>query len=773
VGLGDRVEVPLGRGDRMVAGVVVRLGGAELLEGLAPEKVKRIARRTGTGLPADLLPLAEWMADYYVCPLGMVLAALMPAAVKRRVGLERAEELRPALEGGEAERGLVEALPTRLRKAWTAVRGAEIDWPVTARGLAASVAGVSRASVGKFIEAGLLTREERDVVRASGRVAGAGGGGGGDLARPGVAGPALTEEQARAVGAIGSGESLARFGVHLLLGVTGSGKTEVYLRVLELVLAAGRTAIVLVPEIALTPQTSRRFTDRFGAGRVAVLHSGLSASQRHAQWAAASEGRVRVVVGARSAVFAPLADLGLVVVDEEHDSSYKQDQLPRYHARDVAIKRAQLAGCPVVLGSATPALETYANAIGWAGTGGGSGGSGTAGGARAKYAMHRLTVRATGAKMPTVEIVDLAQEQRERASGEMGQDRYVHLLGPRLERALRQTLVEGHQAILLLNRRGYANYICCPDQRCGWLMHCVDCDATMVYHKALVEGVERGFVRCHHCLAEQLLPKLCPACGKRVNTFGEGTQRLEEELERKFNAEFGLKIDSTLLRLDSDTMRSASDYFTALDSFARGTARVLVGTQMLAKGLDFPGVKLVGVVNADTALNMPDFRSSERTYQLVSQVAGRAGRGSLPGRVIVQTRSPEALAIKLAARHDFEEFARQELVTRARAGVPPATRMARVVCRDRELAKALRAASELAGAVRAAAVELGLPKGQPVLRGPAPCPFARIAQHHRVELQVIAANRGVVQALLQRVRGLGLLKSDAHTAVDVDPVALL
>jgi primosomal protein N' (replication factor Y) len=797
---GDRVMVPLGRGDKPTPGIVVRTGGAELLDGFDVRRVKSVAARTGRALPPGLLPLAEWLAGYYVCPLGMVLSAMMPAAVKKRTGTKAVQMLRLA-RGPSAESAppAPEGLSKALLRAWGTIQSANVAWPVTAAELAASLPGISRQAVKKLLEAGLLTSETVESV------------GDGELqaaAEPGMepepdesAQPdasahqaasatterfTLTPEQSAAVTGISAAGTLDRFGVHLLLGITGSGKTEVYLRVLEAVLARPErpSAIVLVPEIALTPQTAGRFTRRFsgatgvGGGGVAVLHSGLTATQRHAQWLAAAEGRVRVVVGARSAVFAPLPRVGLIVVDEEHDSSYKQDQLPRYHARDVAIKRAQLAGCPVLLGSATPALESYANAIATSDQGG------------SKYALWRLTTRATGASLPQVEIVDLAQERRDRAASAKGVDRHVHLLGPRLEHALERTLADGHQAVLLLNRRGYANYICCPDQRCGWLMHCDDCDATMVYHKAATDGSHRGFVRCHHCLAEQLLPANCPACGKKVNTFGEGTQRLEDELERKFADPFGLRIGRTLLRLDSDTMRSARDYFAALDAFARGRARVLVGTQMIAKGLDFPGVRLVGVVNADTALAMPDFRASERTYQLVSQVAGRAGRGgpgSVPGLVIVQTMSPRADAIVRAAAHDYEGFAKSELATRARAGgaggttgtagsgigLPPAGRMARVVCRDLDAAKAQKAAGELAAAIRFAATEAGIHRAAFLLRGPLACPFARIAQHHRWEVQLLARTRGVIQTLLQSVRRKGLLTSDAHTAVDVDPVSLL
>jgi len=511
---------------------------------------------------------------------------------------------------------------------------------------------------------------------------------------------------------------------------------------------------------------------------------------------------VDVVVGARSAIFAPLDSLGLIVVDEEHDSSYKQDQLPRYHARDVAVKRAQLLGCSVVLGSATPSLESYANAGGRtaptvrttatampasASAGGLRLAGGPAPAAASKYTLHTLRTRATGAPMPKVEIVDLALERKLRAKDGGWRDSHLHLLGPTLERALGETLTRGGQAMLLLNRRGYANYIACPDQRCGWVKHCDDCDATMVYHllfdRASGSSRDAGFVRCHHCLAEHLLPRTCPVCSKKINTFGLGTQRVEEELERKLAHTHGLRASPgpagepvTMLRVDSDTMSTARDYFDALDRFARGEVRLLLGTQMIAKGLDFPNVQLVGVINADTALNLPDFRATERTFQLVSQVAGRAGRekvGDGAGRVIVQTMEPQAPSIRLAASHDYEAFASIELAVRSRAGLPPSGRMARIVCRDIDHLKAEAAATTVRARLDAAGTELGAKAGRLMIRGPMPCPISRIARHYRFSVELVAQSRGVVQALLGRLREQGLLKSDAHTAVDVDPVAML
>jgi len=410
------------------------------------------------------------------------------------------------------------------------------------------------------------------------------------------------------------------------------------------------TAIMLVPEIALTPQTAGRVQSRLGAQNVAVLHSGLTASARHKQWASVASGEARVVVGARSAIFAPMADLGLIVVDEEHDSSYKQDQLPRYHARDAAIKRAQIEDIPVILGSATPSLESWHNAQG------------------GRFSLWEMPERVGGGRLPSVEIVDLGRERRARQQLEGRRPHVLESIGPTLEEAIGETIRDDGQVILLLNRRGYAGYIACPDAGCGYRLECDQCDATMVVHRS---GSRRGYVRCHHCLCEQLRPETCPVCSKRLIDLSVGTQRVEEELESRFGATLGLRLGETMLRVDSDSMRSAKDYFDTLERFSTGQVRLLLGTQMIAKGLDYPNVRLVGVINADTGLHMPDFRAAERTFQLVSQVSGRAGRGSEPGRVVVQTFAPDEPALTLAARHDFPGFAGSELRQRASANLPP------------------------------------------------------------------------------------------------------
>jgi primosomal protein N' (replication factor Y) (superfamily II helicase) len=558
--------------------------------------------------------------------------------------------------------------------------------------------------------------------------------------------------------------------------------------VISRVLEARQRALVLVPEIALTPQTAGRFLARFGSvadeGRVAVLHSGMPASERHRQWALAASGRARVVVGARSAVFAPLADLGLIVVDEEHAGDYKQDQAPRYSARDVAIKRAQLEGCPVILGSATPSLESWANAVARPRTGreGGNGGNGGAG--DRTHFLWELSERVGGGVLPDVEVVDLAAERRtmaHAAARDGGNPREIRAVGPTLETALRETIEANGQAILLLNRRGYSSYICCSDGRCGWTAQCDQCDAAMVLHRwketkrrrdGETEGKEesgarRELVRCHHCLSEQMVPRICAVCQRKTILLGIGTQRLEEELSRRMG---DLLPPDRMVRVDGDSMRSAADYFRVLSRFGAGEVRVLLGTQMIAKGLDFPNVQLVGVINADTGLSMPDFRAAERTFQLVSQVAGRAGRAGSGGRVIVQTINPQEPAIVLAARHDYLAFARREWMVRKRAGLPPITRMARVVVKDESPSKAEGRAGEIAGALRAAAQGLGV---RAMIVGPAPCAISRIANEYRFSVEVTAQTAREVHVLLVEAKRAGVLGAAQGASVDVDPVALM
>jgi primosomal protein N' (replication factor Y) (superfamily II helicase) len=771
VTVGRRVEVPLGRGNSPSAGIVIQAGGTELLEGFAPGKVKSILRDTGAGLPPRLVELARWMSGYYVCPLGMVLAAMLPAAVKKRTGLRLLVRLDRADEA--VERALLEStkLPKQAAEAWEkVVELGRSALPLTPDDLAARITARTLAGINKLIKLGLLVESEVEDVRQFGGVetqmsVEQADPSGGAALLPSTVRPELTSTQARIVSGIAA--TLGGFGVHLIRGVTGSGKTEVYLRVLESVLARGQTALVLVPEISLTPQTAGRFVERFRAVGVGVLHSGLSASQRHREWSRAASGTAKVMVGARSAVFAPLDNLGLIVVDEEHASDYKQDQLPRYHGRDVAIKRAHMEGVPVILGTATPSLESWVNAKPLTPVRSSPASSDLPPPA-SKYALWEMTERVGGGKLPRVEIVDLAEERRIRQQTTGKRDAHLHLIGPTLERAIHETLNSGGQILLLLNRRGYASYIACPDSTCGWVMTCDDCDVKMVQHRVIAgKTPTKGVVRCHHCLAQKLLPEICPVCEKRLIALGLGTQGVEGELASKFPATLN---PTTLVRVDGDTMASAKDYFATLSRFASGEIKVLVGTQMISKGLDFPNVRLVGVINADTALSLPDFRASERTFQLVSQVAGRAGRGTLSGRVIVQSFDPSAPALVHAAAHDFVTFAAEELLTRKESNLPPMSRLARIVLRDEELAKAEAAAARL----KAALDEANAARGNKVrMIGPGPCPISRIAGHHRLELLLFSSSRSAIQDILADARAKGLCKSDAHTAIDIDPIALM
>jgi primosomal protein N' (replication factor Y) len=732
--LGARVRVPLGRGSALAPGFVVRVGGPEVLGSLDPARVKPIATVEPARLPPTLLELGAWMASYYVCPLGLTLGAIAPGAVKaaRTPRTDVALALLPPpadARPSKAARALLDALGALGPSAY----------PIALRDLARRLGLRTSAPLRRLAKSGWLRVESGDVPPARHLPD--------ELPRapaPRPEGPPLSPAQAAAVGGITP--TPGAFAVHLLRGVTGSGKTEVYLRLIESALGRGLGAIVLVPEIALTPQTTARFTERFGEDAVAVLHSGVTPAQRRRAWERLSRGEARVAVGARSAVFAPVERLGIIVVDEEHDASYKQDRLPRYHARDVAIKRAQLAGAAVVLGSATPSLESWRHAAG----------------PTPKYRLWELPDRVGGASLPEVRIVDWRDERRLREQLEGGPDPRQHLLGPTLERALEHTLARGRQAILLLNRRGMASHVWCRSPRCGFVLSCERCDANLVVHAAA--GAPQGrVVRCHHCEHAGRVPVDCPMCHGALALFAGGTQRAEQELARKF-ASLGLAEGSTLLRVDSDSMRLPGAYAAALGAFARGAARVLIGTQMIAKGLDFPGVALVGVLDADTALHTPDFRAEERTFQLVSQVAGRAGRGAEPGLVIVQTSNPGARAVVLAARHDYPAFAREELAARERFGLPPAVRMARVICRDADHAAARARAGQIADALRGEGV---------TVRGPTPCAIARVDGKHRQAVDLFAPSAGAVQASLARARAAGLVTSDAATAVDVDPVALL
>lgn len=740
--VGQWVKVPLGK--KGVGGVVVASGGAELIEGFDPRRVKAVLEAGEAALSAELVELARWIGRYYACPLGVVVKAMLPMAVKTGAGA-RTKTAVVRVWGASAEG--VELSPAAAA-AWAAIVGMEDSaFPVSAKALARAAGASNAGAVRRLVEAGLLEEVERREVTAGDEVWMMGGGEPERVPEPTAAQREIIE---------GIGGDLGRAAVHLVRGVTGSGKTEVYLRLIERAIQGGMGAIVLVPEIALTPQTVRRFAERFGVERVAVLHSKLTGRQRNRAWSACTGGEARVLIGPRSAVLGPMPGLGLIVVDEEHDSSYKQDSSPRYNGRDVAVKRGFVEGAVVVLGSATPSLESWRNAQ------------------EGRYRLWTLAERVSGGEMPPVEIVDLAGERRERArehdaprtaGGGVGGGA-LDLIGPRMEGALRGTLARGSQAILLLNRRGEAGYVGCASASCGWAMRCDACDSGMSSHRLPAGGAGR-YLRCHHCESAQRVPERCPACGGKMVLLNAGTQHVEEELERRL----GLVRGEDFERVDSDSMRSGKGYFDVLDRFGGGKLRVLLGTQMIAKGLDFPNVGLVGVLNADTALVLPDFRAGERTFQLVSQVAGRAGRGAVATHgaalVLVQTMFPDDPAIVLAARHDYEGFAEMEMAARRAARLPPTVRMARIVVRDESLEKAKSLADAAAAKLRGRA-----PRGVRV-EGPEPCTLGRIAERYRIEVRVLAERAGDLVAALEAMRDEDSVTSDATYAIDVDPVSVL
>lgn len=747
--VGSRVMVPLGRGNQAVAGYVVDVKSAASSDGsLDPSRIKAVlgADRQGLSISSELIAVARWVSSYYCAPLGTVLGSVIPAAVKKGVGHKAVSLIdlpEPTICGSAETPEYANLRPSQQRIVDVLVNASVR--PIEMKVLA-NLAGLkSTAAIKRLVDRGVLSLHKESRIQSAWQ----------QMAIVPTEIITPTEAQKRIITAIGSSLDEG-FGVHVIHGVTGSGKTEIYMHLIEKVLGKGQQAIVLVPEIALTPQTVGRFLARFGTG-IAIQHSGLTAAQRNDQWAMIARGEARVIIGARSAVFAPIpqGQLGVIVVDEEHDSSYKQDQAPRYHARDVAIRRAQLSGAAVVLGSATPSLETWYNAH-----------------ERRTYRWHDLPERVPGAALPKVEVVDFREEMKRIAQQDR---RHVHLLGPTMLHALRRTLDDQGQAMLLLNRRGYANYIACPASSCGWVLTCEHCDVAAVFHKNR-ELPTGGFVQCHHCLAQTRLPDVCPACSRKISVFGMGTQRIEEELTHLFPE---LKVGSTLGRMDADTMNKAGDYYRILDQLRFGELRVLVGTQMIAKGLDFPNVRLVGVVNADTSIHLPDFRSAERTFQLVSQVAGRCGRGVHAGRVVVQSFQPNHPAIECASRHDYAGFVQTELPARRGAGLPPVGRLVNVVVRDLDHRKASARAGELAQALRTIADRIEQGRGalsatdKIRVRGPAPCPLSRISDHYRVGIEILAPSAALIQQILTEMRNTVGAASDAHTAIDVDPVSLL
>ncbi len=543
----------------------------------------------------------------------------------------------------------------------------------------------------------------------------------------------LTPEQAVAVGELNAAVEAGGFQPFLLHGVTGSGKTEVYLRVAERALELGKGVLILVPEIALTPQLVGRFRSRFGAG-VALLHSALKDKERLYHWQALREGKVRIAVGVRSAVFAPVPDLGVVMVDEEHDPSFKQEEKLRYHARDLAVVRAKQAGAAIVLGSATPSLETLENAR------------------RGRYRKLELKSRVDDRPMPAVELVDLRLERPR--SPETAQ-REPPILSPPLVTAIQQTLDRGQQAILFLNRRGHSTFVVCDV--CGASLRCQNCDVSLTHHLS-----SRNVV-CHYCGDSHPVPEKCPECGGGLLKLGVGTERVEAEVAETFPR-------ARVARLDRDAASSAERLTELLASFARREIDLLVGTQMVAKGHDFPGVTLVCVLLADSSLAIPDFRAAERTFALLAQVAGRAGRGADAGRVLVQTYNPESEPVAKTIGHDFDGFAARELEWRKAMAYPPFSRLAAIRLEGSHPELTARIARQLGDRI---ARKLRSSPGVRLL-GPAPAPIARIKGKTRWQLLLKGPTHSALAPSLAEVEAvLDDVPSSVKVVIDVDPGAML
>jgi len=711
IGAGKRVEAPFGK--RREVGYCVSLSSSPP-PGIANLKSIYAVIDAQPLLDSHMLELTRWVSAHYFAGWGEALECALPAGVRYNVGSREliflaksaAEALAEAAAWGKRgakRRAVVETLAAN-------------DGGLSTSDLAAR-AGVSSSTVRAVIRTGLAA--VKSVPARVGR----------PRREPPVrryeTGFDLTDEQRQALERVSAAIDAGRFAPILLYGVTGSGKTEVYLRAIEKVVRAGGQAIVLVPEISLTPQTVSRFRARFP--NIAVLHSHLAAGKRHREWRSIQSGSADVVIGARSAIFAPAPRLGLVVIDEEHENTFKQETSPRYHARDVALQRGRMLGIPVILGSATPSLEAFHTA--------------QAG------AMERIDLpnRVEGRPMPPIEIVDMRAERDARKG--------YTIISRRLEYRMREALGRGEQVILFLNRRGFATYLTC--RRCGWVGKCPSCDITLTFHRS------KDLVECHYCGHAEPPPVACPDCGhKNVRYYGIGTERIVDEVNALFPA-------ASVARMDSDTMTTRHSYTRALRDFRQGATQVLVGTQMIAKGLDFPNVTVVGVVSADVSLNLPDFRASERTFDLVSQVAGRAGRGPKGGVVVVQTLTPEHFGIQAAARHDYLAFARTEIPQRAELGYPPVGRLARIVLRGeneekvREASQRVRQALDQAGA-----------QGVQIL-GPVPAPLARIMRNYRYHIIVKAPDFESLSSVLSSARKLLRATGSVERIVDVDPLSML
>ena len=772
---GSRLVVPFG--PRKLTGVILRCHDEP------PEMATREALRLIDAEPVlspELLALGRWIAGYYCAPLGDVLRSMLPLASEIRRGkiwsltdagrdaarqllldsspddpvaqVLRMLEKRPlsavylaktmplgdkvvrslerkrfiVAEQVQTERDPLRAPSERLRVELAAnPKDAKLSKPErevraflelhpgshNLKDLEAAVKGAS-AAARSLARKGMVALQPETVVVSG---------------TPIRVRHDLNPAQQTAFEQIHEGIRSHEFRTFLLHGVTGSGKTEVYLKAIDAVVAENRSALLLVPEIALTPAMAGQFFSRFG-DRVAILHSAFTDVERSEQWRRIRSGAASVVVGTRSGVFAPVRNLGLIVVDEEHDGSYKQEETPRYNGRDVAIVRAQAAGACVVLGSATPSLESRYNAE------------------RGKYTLLELPGRIEARPMPTVSLIDMREEFLETRKQSTFSRKLIEAIGQRLE--------NGEQVIVMLNRRGFSSFLAC--RACGERVQCINCSLTLTYHKR-----DRRLL-CHYCGYAEKVPGICPKCSsEHVHFLGLGAERVEEELHRDFPK-------ARIARLDRDTVTGKRQYETILHDFREGSYDILVGTQMIAKGHDIHNVTLVGVVSADVGLGMPDFRAAERTYQLLTQVSGRAGRGSVPGVVLIQTINPDHYAVRMAAAQDYQAFYEKELSFRRMMHYPPFSAMANVLVRSEKQEMAMRMSSELG-------ILLMPPPEKLRIMGPGEAPVPRLKNEYRYQFLIKSASRKALNELLQRIRAFALERKWGATAlmIDVDPLSLM
>ena len=711
IAAGSRVRVPLRT--RLVLGTVV-----DILETTDVDSPREIYEMIGNApmIRPKLIEIARWISEYYCCPLQTAMTCVLPQVVRQAsVAPRRLNFARLLRRPTVAE---LDALATKAPRQADALRALQdVDAPRRI-GELAEEAGVSEAVFRGLERKGWLTIETAEVARDP-------------FARETFLPTTelvLNVEQRHAVDSIKKAiQSPAQ--PLLLFGVTGSGKTEIYLQVIRQVIEFGRSALVLVPEISLTPQTVERFKARFADAQreVAVLHSHLSGGERFDEWRKIHSGGARIVIGARSAVFAPLEDLGIIIVDEEHEGTYKQEEAPRYHARDVAVLRAKHEGCAVVLGSATPSMESWHNC------------------ATGKYRLLRLSQRVDDRRMPVIRVLDMRRAPRPGGA--------EAICAPTLLQAVEQRLSRGEQTILFLNRRGFSTTMVC--QACGHVCECPNCSVALTYHR------DAGQLACHICGHRERAPRVCPICkDPGIRHSGVGTQKVEDTVKRLFPK-------ARVARMDADAMSRKNTLQQTLQAFKEGAIDILVGTQMIAKGLHFPSVTLVGIINADLSLHLPDFRAGERTFQLLTQVAGRAGRGDIEGEVLVQTFTPFSPSIQFARHHDFDGFAEQELEFRERFGFPPFARMVLITLRGQ-----VRERAEFTGQTLVRKLKEKLTKNSSI-GDCVPAPLEKARGYHRFQIALRGPSARALSSAIQQTLAVLPLPEDVFVAVDVDPVNLL